>query len=75
VRSKRLSTAAHIAAVCVMTMLAAQSAQAQTYKLLYTFAGGSDGGRPEANLTQDAKGNLYGTAYRGGTHDQGRCSS
>src|SRR5579863_4461458 len=32
---------------------------------LYTFTGGTDGGWPQG-LTMDAKGNLYGAAYRGG---------
>ncbi len=33
---------------------------------LYTFAGLTDGNLPHAGLTQDAKGNLYGTTYQGG---------
>src|ERR1700676_4405021 len=40
-RSKHLCTVARIAAACVMAMLARQSAQAQTYKVLHTFAGGN----------------------------------
>ncbi len=34
--------------------------------VLYSFSGGKDGGGPEANLTFDAAGNLYGTAGWGG---------
>ena len=34
--------------------------------VLYAFTGGTDGGRPEAGLVRDAKGNLYGTTFWGG---------
>jgi uncharacterized repeat protein (TIGR03803 family) len=34
---------------------------------LYAFTGGSDGGNPDSALVQDAAGNLYGTAYAGGS--------
>jgi uncharacterized repeat protein (TIGR03803 family) len=33
--------------------------------VLHRFSGGKDGANPFAALTQDAKGNLYGTAYAG----------
>ena len=39
-----------------------------TEKILYTFSGGSDGGRPLGGLVLDAHGNLYGTTYRGGAN-------
>jgi uncharacterized repeat protein (TIGR03803 family) len=39
--------------------------------VLYSFAGGGDGVAPEAGLTWDAKGNLYGTTSEGGQHGQG----
>ena len=35
--------------------------------VLYTFAGGADSFMPEGGLVMDAKGNLYGTTYGGGT--------
>jgi uncharacterized repeat protein (TIGR03803 family) len=47
--------------------LAPQSASAQTYKVLYNFTGQSDGASPEAGVTLDAAGNLYGTTYAGGS--------
>src|SRR5215467_9688355 len=46
-------------------MQSAQVAQAQTYKLLYSFHK-TDGEEPEAGLILDASGNLYGTTYLGG---------
>ena len=41
-------------------------AQAHNYKVLHDFTGGADGGAPQAGLTIDAAGNLYGTASFGG---------
>jgi uncharacterized repeat protein (TIGR03803 family) len=46
-------------------------AQAQTYSVLYTFQGGTDGASPRASLIRDAKGNLYGTTYYGDTFNDG----
>ena len=40
--------------------------QAQNYRVIYSFTGGMDGALPEAGLTGDAAGNLYGTTYSGG---------
>jgi len=37
------------------------------HTVLYTFQGNEDGGNPYARLVFDAKGNLFGTAYAGGT--------
>jgi uncharacterized repeat protein (TIGR03803 family) len=42
------------------------STQSQTLTVLHNFTGGQDGAQPEAGLTRDAAGNLYGTAYLGG---------
>lgn len=38
-----------------------------TESVLYSFAGGPDGAYPEAKVTIDASGNLYGTTRQGGT--------
>ena len=38
-----------------------------TEKIIHTFIGGTDGRFPEVGLIFDKKGNLYGTAYQGGT--------
>jgi uncharacterized repeat protein (TIGR03803 family) len=69
-RSTRLYIAASVAAACVVGMLAVQSTQAQTYKVLRSF-GGPKGGFPGAGVIRDTEGNLYGTTYRGGTSNQG----
>ncbi len=37
-----------------------------SYTSLHTFTGGADGGLPLSNVLQDANGNLYGTASKGG---------
>jgi uncharacterized repeat protein (TIGR03803 family) len=39
--------------------------------LLYQFTGGSDGAYPYSNLIFDTSGNLYGTAYEGGSGQVG----
>jgi len=42
-----------------------------TYKVLYSFTGGNDGGNPYAGVTLDAAGTLFGTTYYGGTANVG----
>jgi len=42
-----------------------------SYTDLYDFAGGSDGSYPYSKPICDASGNLYGTAYAGGTDGNG----
>jgi len=49
-----------------LTVCLTQSIEAQSYRVLYTFTGGADGSAPEAGLTWDSAGNLYGTARSGG---------
>jgi uncharacterized repeat protein (TIGR03803 family) len=50
----------------LLSVVAPQPAQAQTFRVIYTFTGGQDGGMPQAGLTMDGAGNLYGTAENGG---------
>jgi uncharacterized repeat protein (TIGR03803 family) len=69
-KSMCLRAVASIATACVISLLA-QAAQAQTYEVLYTFTGGSDGAAPMAELMLDAKGNLYGTTSQGGASGYG----
>jgi len=63
-----------LAMAIVFATLLAQSAQAQTYQVLYNFTGGQDGEYPWAGLTMDGAGNLYGTAAEGG-YTGGSCGS
>ena len=55
-----------------MLILMGGAAQAQTYKILYTFKGGStDGANPFGGLVRDGAGNLYGTTTTGGSGQLG----
>jgi hypothetical protein len=56
--------------VLVSAVIAAHSAQAQTYaySVLYRFQGNPDGAAPEAGLILDSSGNLYGTTASGGKY-------
>ena len=56
-----------MAIVAALVLVGAQTAQAQTFTVIHTFTGGIDGAAPEAGLTLDGAGNLYGTASAGGT--------
>ncbi len=47
------------------------SPSTSTYTVLYTFTGAADGGEPEAQLTEGADGNLYGTTFLGGANGVG----
>ncbi len=58
-----------IATACVILLGAL--AQAQTYRVLHQFTGGSDGADPVSTLAIDRAGNLYGTATLGGTANSG----
>ena len=48
-----------------------EGVQAQIYTVLYNFTNEGDGRLPYGRLTQDAVGNLYGTAKYGGPEDFG----
>ena len=72
-RWRRISSAVVAGTVLVMGAAAASWAQGQTYakKVIYSFAGGSDGADPLAGLVRDAASNLYGTTYAGGDYGSG----
>lgn len=61
-----LGSAALVGLICGLTMIAVQSAQAQTFTVLHSFTGARDGALPTAGLTLHASGDLYGTASVGG---------
>jgi len=60
------SAASSFAIVMVLVICALGSARAQTFTLLYTFTGGSDGRGPFGGVILDGAGNLYGTTTEGG---------
>jgi uncharacterized repeat protein (TIGR03803 family) len=65
----KFSTATTFRLLLSLLLLAAAvipTAHAQTYSLLYSFTGGSDGANPNGQLILDASGNLYGPASIGG---------
>ena len=67
------STAFAVAVVCLLTTVALQSSQAQTYTVIHKFSNGGDGATPQAGLTMDASGNFYGTTSFGGYQGDGFC--
>jgi uncharacterized repeat protein (TIGR03803 family) len=50
----------------VFELLPNSSGGGYTEKVIYAFAGGSDGAIPGGGLIADASGNLYGTTFNGG---------
>ncbi|HEV2381127.1 MAG TPA: choice-of-anchor tandem repeat GloVer-containing protein [Terriglobia bacterium] len=63
--------AAVMVAAMLTTLVAAIAAPAQTYSVVYSFAGGTGGSSPWAGLIADGAGNLYGTTQRGGSYGFG----
>jgi uncharacterized repeat protein (TIGR03803 family) len=61
---------ATLAFAAVLVLAVDQTAQAQTFKILYTFGKGSDSGGvfPYGDLIRDAAGNIFGTTSAGGAH-------
>lgn len=56
--------------VFLIAILAAGSARAQNFTVLYTFTDGGDGAYP-GEVVVDAQGNLYGSTYQGGSFNYG----
>src|SRR6516164_3961190 len=58
--------------VLVVAILLAGSAWAgSSGKIIYSFAGGSDGEYLDTELVRDSSGNLYGTTVQGGAYASG----
>ena len=66
----RLLARVAIAAALVSGWATAHLAQAQTYNVIHSFTGGSDGGGP-LGVAIDRAGNLYGAASYGGSSSAG----
>jgi len=62
-----------LAVVLAPAVVVAQSTQAQSLSVLYSFSGGADGRAPIAGLIADAAGNRYGTTLEGGLIDGSIC--
>jgi uncharacterized repeat protein (TIGR03803 family) len=54
-----------------LAVVASLPAQAQTFSVIHNFTGGMDGANPQAGLSMDRAGNLYGTTGDGGAHSFG----
>ena len=65
------TTGPNCSAGCGVVFELTQESGSWTQSVLYSFAGGNDGASPYDALTFDAKGNLYGTTYSGGSYDKG----
>ena len=67
-RTNVQSTTAKFASILcfVLAAMLTQPAQAQTFTVLHEFTGEADGSYPDAGLTMDRAGNLYGTTYGDG---------
>lgn len=66
VRQRASSAALSLAIMLVPAVVATQSARAQTFTVLHSFAFVPDGDSPFSSLVQDAAANLYGTTSAGG---------
>jgi uncharacterized repeat protein (TIGR03803 family) len=58
-----------VAAGLLLLTFAVATASAQTYTILYTFQGGTDGGFPQGGLYRDSSGNLYGITNTAGNRN------
>jgi len=73
VGAQRFAGRALILAIILLAvpMVGAQTATAQTERVIYSFGSYPDGEAPLAGLAQDAKGSFYGTTGYGGANGDG----
>ena len=65
-----------LATLTMVLLVLVATVDASTYKVLYTFQGGRNGGHPYDALILDATGSLYGTTLEGGgTCDGNPCGT
>jgi len=67
----RLGAAGAALTVLMLGAVTIQSAEAQTFTVLYNFSGSVDGGNPYGSVIRDTAGNLYSTAANGGSSSKG----
>ncbi len=74
-RNPEISLLTLIVAFVVAAMtIGVPAAQAQTFSVIHSFTGGSDGSNPASGLTPDSAGNFYGATGLGG-HSSEYCGS
>ncbi len=66
-----LHSAQKILITCATALLATTTWAASSGKLIYSFAGGTDGEYTDTELVIDSAGNLYGTSVQGGIYGGG----
>ncbi len=69
--SKALAVVTIVLVVLTLVVIATQRAQAQTFKVLYSFKARPDGVGPNSGLLRYVNGQLYGTTGSGGAHGKG----
>jgi uncharacterized repeat protein (TIGR03803 family) len=70
-RSLKFGAVLTVCAIAALAMVIPGPASAQTYSVIHNFTGGRDGAVPNAGVTLDAAGNLYGTTSEGGSGFRG----
>jgi uncharacterized repeat protein (TIGR03803 family) len=60
-----------IRSLLIAVILVSPASSQSSMKVLYYFHGGNDGGYPTGGLVRDDSGNVYGTAFAGGTSGAG----
>jgi len=71
---RTISLRKHLLAITLLlglVLAASSAARSQTFSVVHSFTGGSDGAGPLAGLVIDRSGNLYGTSSSGGSFGSG----